>query len=148
MSATLLDTMSASIFTSISATMSTTMSATARSSRRFVRSQRRWQNGNPKVLPTYGPTNLPTDGLHLTMHYLLGEASLTFISEFLSCCQFSMFHFKFHNFIPCPVKNLCFFRRRQQHLFDDPTASERFRCLRIYQGSLSSTNTTHNRIKS
>ena len=38
----------------LSATVSTSMSATAMSSQRFVRSQRRWQNGNP---------NLQMDGL-------------------------------------------------------------------------------------
>ena len=41
----------------MSATLSTSMSATTMSSRRFVRSWRRWQNANPKVLWTYLQTN-------------------------------------------------------------------------------------------
>ena len=58
--ATLSTSMSATMSTSMSATMSATMSApisaTTMSSQRFVRSQRRWQNGNPKLLRTKGPT--------------------------------------------------------------------------------------------
>ena len=51
MSAIMPATMSISMLAAISATLSTT----ARSSRRFVRSQRCLQNGNPKVSRTYGP---------------------------------------------------------------------------------------------
>ena len=49
LSVTLSTYMSATMCTSMSAAMSTTMSATTMSSLRFVRSQRRRQNGNPKV---------------------------------------------------------------------------------------------------
>ena len=45
-------TMSASLCISMLATMSSTMSASTMSSWRFFRSQRRWQNGNPKVWRT------------------------------------------------------------------------------------------------
>ena len=47
--------------TSMSAAMSATMSATAISSRRFVRSLGRWQNGNPKVWFTDLRTDRQTD---------------------------------------------------------------------------------------
>ena len=40
------------LWTSMSTTMSVTMSATTTSSQRFVRAQRRWHNGNPKVWQT------------------------------------------------------------------------------------------------
>ena len=57
MSATLSTSMSTTMCTSMSAAMSATMSAAAMSSWRFVRSQGRWQNGNPKVWRTEGRTD-------------------------------------------------------------------------------------------
>ena len=43
----------------LSASLSTSMSATTMSSRRIVRAQRRWQNGNTKVWRTYLRTDWP-----------------------------------------------------------------------------------------
>ena len=51
-------TLSATLSTSISATKCTPMAATAMSSWRFVRSQRRWQNGSLKLWTTYGLTGV------------------------------------------------------------------------------------------